>query len=158
MSDGPRIGVLLGAHVLERFAERFPDEGRDATTVIFGEVMEALRQGRKAKRLPPWARYSARQRGDQSTRFVWNAAQTRCYVVLRVGRRQLQAAGGFERADEFDQTWTVKTVIARTDTQYQPGDLGMIRSFHGLERKLREKRKSPGHAARRGRGDDDEDS
>ncbi len=155
----PRIGILLGGHVLERFVERFPNE-REARGVIYGEVMRAFVEGRKAKRVPAWCRYSARRRPDPAHRYVWNAEETRCYVVMRVPKRDLEAQE-FGRQGEFDQTWTVKTVIARTDTQFEAGELTMIRSFHGLERKLREKRKGPVGRARgphSRRGYDDEGS
>ena len=72
-------------HVYEQMRERFPELARnpDLRSFIYSEVIAAYLNGRKARTKPRWAaretkRIKMRTRGY----FLWNEAETRCYVIL----------------------------------------------------------------------------
>lgn len=106
-------GVLVSPHSIRRFEQRFPDETREARAVIFGEVSNALRDNRTAKREPSWVALVDRRR-DEGIWYAWNPAATRCYVLHRATQKMLE---GHSRQGEFRRSWVVRTVLARRDDE-----------------------------------------
>lgn len=108
-----RVGVIVGPHVVERLVERFGHEfraGRDHVSLIFAEVNEGIRAGRKSKTKPSWASHVSRTSSSDGSRYVWNREQTRVYVIVRLRKDQIH-----DHEAAFDESWVVKTVLPHVD-------------------------------------------
>jgi len=88
------VVAIVTTHAAARVTER--DEGlagcRNVRGLISGEVVAALAAGRVSKRCPMWVRrqwIEGAPAADRAgvTRFVWDEAERRCYVVKRMHRR-----------------------------------------------------------------------
>lgn len=84
--------VHVSAHAIDRTLERdrasFPGSRVDVALRIRREIEEAIAAGRRAKTKPRWAtpgpdrpKALIHPKADRTARFVWNAEETRCYVV-----------------------------------------------------------------------------
>jgi hypothetical protein len=111
-SENPEIAeppIYVTRHAREqadvRFRSFYRERGVDG---IYAEVVAALAAGRRAKTVPRWAviatrRSKIRKRGGTGV-AVWNAEETRCYVLI------------------WGQTWrgpgwVVVTVLGREDRE-----------------------------------------
>lgn len=93
MSRSASDPIFVSGHALDRARERHAEffEANGGPRAIVREVGDALRGGRRAKTAPRWASYERRKKiargrnGDvsPSTWFVWDATETRCYLVRR---------------------------------------------------------------------------
>ena len=88
--------VGITKHALESAVRRCPELASypEPVNQVYKEIVSALADGRKSKSRPAWLGRDSRKvntrgpgrRGKQ--RFVWNEAQTRCYVLIeRTGRK-----------------------------------------------------------------------
>lgn len=79
----PRI--IVSAHALERGAERFGlGEVLQVRARIQGDVLRALRDGRRACRKPRFLVPSGPRPRVVDARIVWNEAETVAYVIRAV--------------------------------------------------------------------------
>lgn len=117
------VGVKITGHAVERFYERFPDEVPywDIKGLIYKEVQQALKEGRRLSKLPSWAaRIGHPSWRHRSERYVFNEAQTRCYPIVQDPHEDS------ERRSEFGISWTVKTTLPRLSDE-QLADLKRLR-------------------------------
>ena len=108
MSD-TTFGILVTPHARERFLDHFPAYPEErAVPTIFREVHHALANHRRSARVPKWANHNhLNDSRSFSTRYVWDEHEVRCYALIE--RKPKDGA----RADEFNRTWIVKTVLPR---------------------------------------------
>lgn len=105
---GKPVGVIVTRHAADRFRERHAPCEMNVISFMVKEIHDALTEHRGSPRMPIWTSQSGeRLRNQHGTfRFVWNAAETRCYVIRK-------ADGDESRRDEFSKTWIVLTTLAR---------------------------------------------
>lgn len=109
----PMTGINVSGHALDRMRQRglCPD-GKHPLTFVYGEVRQALAEGRTAKTQPRWCagdhERGSGARAPGTLRFVWDEHQQRCYVIKRGIRDTNNRAIRNKRAGV---NWTVVTVM-----------------------------------------------
>lgn len=86
-----RLRIYITPHAADRARARFRgwrETHPELISAMVYEVAAALRDGRRAKRLPRWASYGSRKhraggKGGPTCWWVWNEEETHAYLVTR---------------------------------------------------------------------------
>lgn len=110
----PLMGIHVTGHALDRVRQRglLPD-GKHPLPFVYGEVRQALVEGRIAKSQPRWCAGEKKRGHSQrgTMRFVWDVDELRCYVIKR-GIRD-HADGTATKHRKPGTNWTVVTAMGR---------------------------------------------
>lgn len=114
MSD---VGVIVSKHAHDRLVERDAElakSGRNLLVLMWDETCRGIAYGRVSTREPHWTvrrqngdRHSRQREENRSIRYVTNEDDTRCYVLAPARKRD----------PKFKRSWTVVTVLVRTDEE-----------------------------------------
>ncbi len=113
MSELGDIGVIVSPHATQQFRKRYPKLAQNdaaAVVLIYGDVMEALKDGRKSKRKPRWLSFVNRSKALGRTWFVWTIPEDRGYVVYLMKNSEI-------RQRKSKRTYVVKTALTPLDQQ-----------------------------------------